>query len=417
MNTKIILLLAVIALLGGIVGSSFTAQTASAFNVSEWLQSFFSATDSRSDVSSDPDQTENNEKVVYLPAVDYEEKIMQAVEKSEPAVVSIVISKDVPIIEQCPYDPFGDLPDQFRQFFGNGFGFTQPCQKGTERREVGGGSGFIIREDGLTVTNKHVVADAKASYTVFTNDGKKHEATVIARDPVLDFAVLDIAGNNYPTLAIGDSDAARLGQSVIAIGNSLGEFRNTVSVGVVSGLRRNVSATDGGRVETIEGVIQTDAAINPGNSGGPLLNLHGQVIGISTAVATGAENIGFAIPINQVKRALKSIEATGKIVVPYLGVRYIVVDESRKESDKLPVDHGALVRGDKDGPAVVKGSPAEKAGILAEDIILEVGGEKIDATRSLGSLIQKYSVGDTIKLKVLRNGSEREIQVTLEERK
>jgi S1-C subfamily serine protease len=184
-------------------------------------------------------------------------------------------------------------------------------------------------------------------------------------------------------------------------------------------LRRNVTASGGAgeSSETIEGVIQTDAAINPGNSGGPLLNLRGEVIGINTAIATNAENVGFAIPINQVKRAITSIKQTGKILTPYMGVRYVKITEDIAKKEKLDVTSGALLRGNEDGPAVLKSSPAAKAGLQAEDIILEVNGDKVGDASSLGSLIQKYAVNDTITLKILRGKETKEIKVTLEERK
>ena len=216
---------------------------------------------------------------LYAPTNDYEAAVIAAVKKASPAVVSIVISEQVPIVEQCPYNPFGDLPPEFQQFFGNTPDMTQPCDTGkTQLQEVGGGSGFIISSDGLILTNKHVVSDTSASYTVITNDGKKYDATVLARDPSQDFAVVKIKATGLPTVSSGDSDGLELGQTAIAIGNALGQFSNTVSVGVVSGLERTVTASDqaDGQQETIQGVIQTDAAINPGNSGGPLLNLAGR---------------------------------------------------------------------------------------------------------------------------------------------
>ncbi len=222
-------------------------------------------------------------------------------------MVAITISKNVPIIEQCPYNPFSDLPPEFQQFFGQNLQFYQPCQKGTKLQEVGGGSGFIISADGLILTNKHVVQDTAAEYTVFTNDGKKYSAKVLARDPNIDIAVIKISASNLPTIKLGDSDSIQVGQTAIAIGNALGEFRNTVNVGVVSGLSRNITASGGGGLtETIYNVIQTDASINPGNSGGPLLNLRGEVMGINTAIAQNAQSIGFAIPINQVKEIISN---------------------------------------------------------------------------------------------------------------
>ena len=278
------------------------------------------------------------------PVVAYEDAVIAAVETAAPSVVSIVVSKDLPIIEQCPYNPLGNIPPEFRQFFGdtNGFEFSQPCEKGTERREVGGGSGFVVSGDGLVLTNKHVVSDSKASYTVLTNDGKKHDATVLARDPVQDLAVLKIKAGGFTPAKLGDSDTVKLGQTAIVIGNALGEFRNTVSVGVVSGLARSITASGAGTIEKIEGVLQTDAAINQGNSGGPLLNLRGEVIGINTAIVSGAQNIGFAIPINQAKRDIESVKRTGNIKTSYLGVRYLLITAEIAKQQTCPLPMGRL---------------------------------------------------------------------------
>lgn len=356
---------------------------------------------------------------LYKPALDYEQAVIEAVEKASPAVVSIIISKDLPVIEQCPYNPFGNLPPEFNQFFDLGpfQQFNQPCSKGkTKHQEIGGGSGFIVSAEGLIVTNKHVVADEDADYTVLTNDGKKYDAKVLARDPSLDLAVLKIKAGNLPVVVLGNSDAIKLGQTAIAIGNALGEFRNTVSVGVISGLARTVTASGGGTTETIEGVIQTDAAINPGNSGGPILNLRGEVIGINTAIASGAENIGFAIPINQAKRGIDSVQKSGRIISAYLGVRYIHLSPEAAEKQKLSVKYGALVRGNDQGPGVLPNSPAAKAGLQAEDIILEVNGQKIDQDHTLTSFVQKYGVGDILNLKVQRGDKVLTLKAVLEER-
>lgn len=353
----------------------------------------------------------------YVSAVNYEEAVIAAVEKVSPAVVSITISKNVPIIESCPYNPFGDLPPEFQRFFGGGFQFSQPCQKGTRMQDVGGGSGFIVSADGLIVTNKHVVEDEEASYTVFTNDGKKYTAEVLARDPIQDIAIIKIEGKNFPSVALGNSDTVRLGQTVITIGNALAEFRNTVSVGIISGLSRTVTAsTRGFDTERLEGVIQTDAAINPGNSGGPMINLRGEVIGVNTAMAGGAQNIGFALPINSVKRDISSVKSGGKITVPYLGVRYVMLTEEIAERDGISVTEGALVRGGEDGPAIVRNSPADKAGLMAEDVITAVDGVQITSERSLASLIQRRSVGDTLTLTIRRGEQTLSLRVTLEER-
>lgn len=350
------------------------------------------------------------------PVLDYEQAVVQAVKKAAPAVVAITVSKNVPVIERCPVDPFGNMPEEFRQFFGGGMELYTSCETGTRLREVGGGSGFIVSANGLILTNKHVVADEKASYTVFTNDGKKYEATVLARDPVQDLAVLQIQASGLPTVELGDSDGLELGQTAIAIGNALGEFRNTVSVGVISGLARNVVAAGRGTAEAIQGVIQTDAAINVGNSGGPLLNLWGQVVGINTAVAVNAQNVGFAIPINRAKRDINSVRATGAIQTPYLGVRYMMLSPETAKEQNLAVEQGALVRGSNEGPAVQPGSPAEKAGVLAEDVIVSLNGRAVDSDNPLGSLISDLAVGQTVELKINRGGKEMNLRATIGKR-
>lgn len=363
----------------------------------------------------------NNNSGQALNFPDEESAVTTSVEKASPAVVSIIISKDVPKMQDFFSDPFGF--DPFFNPFGSGQQQQQPSQDqgGTEKQEIGGGSGFIISKDGLIVTNRHVVSDQEASYTVMTNDGKKYDAKVMAIDPVSDVAVLKIeAGGNLPTLELADSGNLKIGQTVIAIGNSLGEFRNTVSKGIISGLKRNVTAGDGmGQAETLSEVIQTDAAINPGNSGGPLLNISGQVIGVNVAMAQGAQSIGFALPIDLVKKDIDSVKTKGKIVQPYIGVRYIPVTADIQKQNNLPNDYGALVlRGQKMTDfAVVPGSPADKAGIVENDIILEVNGTKVDDNHQLGDQIAKFNVGDTISLKIWHKGEEKTAQVKLEERK
>lgn len=246
------------------------------------------------------------------PQLSQEEKVVKMVKDASPAVVSIIVSKDIPVIERYyeEYNPFGD-DDFFRQFFGDDFfspfkyRVPQYRQKGTEKKEVGGGTGFIISSDGLILTNKHVVLDEQADYTVLTNQGEKIPAQVLIRDPNEDISLLRIDRTGLPVIELGDSDKLEIGQVVVAIGNALGEFRNTVSLGVISGLRRSITASDGsGQSEELSEVIQTDAAINQGNSGGPLLNLKGQAIGINVAMAQGAENIGFSLPINKAKTIL-----------------------------------------------------------------------------------------------------------------
>lgn len=236
----------------------------------------------------------------YESLIQFEEAIINAVDKVTKGVVSIVVTKDVPVLERCPItDPF----------FGPGFRFYIPCETGrTENVEIGGGTGFFVSSNGLVLTNMHVVADKDAEYTVFISDDSRYTARVVATDSKNDLALLKVEGENFSYLTLGNSDRIRLGQTAIAIGNALGEYQDTVSVGVISGLNRAITAVDRTRNrKTIEGAIQTDAAINPGNSGGPLINLRGEVIGINTAMVFNAENIGFSVPIN---KAIALIQAT-----------------------------------------------------------------------------------------------------------
>lgn len=285
----------------------------------------------------------------------------------------------------------------------------------------GAGTGFVITSDGLILTNKHVVSDSSASYTVTTYDGKSYDATIQSTDPVYDLAVIKIDAKNLPVVVLGDSDDLKVGQWVVAVGNALGQFDNTVTAGIVSAKNREITASDmtGGSSETLNNLIQTDAAINSGNSGGPLVNLAGQVVGINTAVASDAQGIGFAIPINTAKTAIDSIKSSGRIIRPYLGVRYVEITSAIAKSNSLSVDYGAWVKAGSglNSPAVVSGSPADKAGLKAGDIILEVDGTKIDENNSLLTLIQKYNVGDTVTLKILSGSDTKEVKVTLEESK
>ncbi len=353
----------------------------------------------------------------YVPADSYEQAVINAVRTAAPAVVSITISKNVPTIENCQVSPFSDLPPELQQFFGQIPQVQGQCPTGTsELQEVGGGSGFIISPDGLVLTNKHVVTDTAASYTVFTNDGKKYAATVLARDPLRDLAILRIQASGLPAARLGDSGGLSLGQTAIAIGNALGEFRNTVSVGSVSGLSRTVTASGSGMSETISGLIQTDAAINPGNSGGPLLNLRGEVIGINTAIASGAQNIGFAIPINDAKQDIDSVLTSGRIRLPYLGVRYLLLTPALAAERRLSVDHGALLAPTSQGPAVEAGSPAASAGLRAGDIVLAVNAQDIDPEHPLAELIAGFKVGQSVTLSVLRDGRTLDVAVVLRER-
>lgn len=344
-----------------------------------------------------------------------EEATIEAVKKVSKAVVSISITKEI-IREKVEF-PF----DEF--FFGTPFWQETPQPKKQEsiKEEVGGGTGFIISSDGLILTNKHVVNDEKASYQVITNDNQFYPAKVLAVDPFLDLAILKIEAKNLPTVTLGNSDQIQIGQTVIAIGNTLSEYRNTVTKGVISGINRRVVAGGGltNISEVIEGAIQTDAAINPGNSGGPLINLKGEVIGINTAISQAGQSIGFAIPINLAKPVIESVKKYGRIIRPWIGVRYILINKKIAEENKLPVDYGALItRGEKSTDlAVIPGSPADKAGLQENDIILEVNGLKVSENKPLSFLIQKQKPGDKVKLKILRKGETKIIEVVLGEYK
>ena len=356
--------------------------------------------------------------------VGQEELTIKIVENVSSAVVSIIAVKDFPVFEQYFTNPFGQ--DEFfrrlipPEFLPN-FQIPQYRQKGTEERQVSSGSGFFISEDGLIATNRHMVEDKEAEYWILLNDGGKLKAKVMAFDSLQDIAILKIESaisEKHNFIHLADSDKIKVGQTVIAIGNALGEFQNTVSVGVVSGLHRSIIASGALSGETaLSELIQTDAAINPGNSGGPLLDLGGRAIGINTAIARGAENIGFALPIDIVKKDIADIKEFGKIQYVYLGIRYAIISAQLKEEKKLSVDYGVLlVKGPNAEPAVMANGPAQKAGIKEGDIILELEGEKITRTNTLASIINSRRAGEKISLKILREGKTLDILVTLESR-
>jgi len=346
-----------------------------------------------------------------------EKEITGVVKKASPAVVSIVVSKYVPIIERYYSNPFEEfeLPPELEPFFKFEFQVPEYRTKGYEKQEVGGGTGFIVSPDGLILTNKHVVDDDKAEYTVYLNDGRKFKAKILLKHPVDDLALIKIDAYNLPTLPLGNSDNLQIGEFVIAIGNALGEFQNTVSFGVISGLKRNIVASDTfGKTQRLEDLIQTDAAINYGNSGGPLINIYGEVIGVNTAIVSGAQNIGFAIPINRAKRMIEEWKTKGKVEIPFLGIKYVLVDEKVKERFNLPYAYGAYVYTEiKSDKAVIPNSPAERAGIKEGDLILEIDGEKITLQNTLAAAVRKKKVGDVVTLKIWRDGKILEIKVTL----
>ena len=376
------------------------------------------------------EKTETLEEAVkpYSPQSSQEEAVMKVVEESSPAVVSIIVKKEIPVYRTHYRNPFEGFEDFFGDDFGIRFKIPEYKQEGTEEKKVAEGTGFIVSEEGLILTNKHVVNQEEAFYTIITNEEKRYEAEVLAKDPFQDLAVMKVSVegkinkegklslNNFPTLKLGDSQTIRIGQTVIAIGNALGEFRNTISLGVISGLGRRITASGGGLVETLEDVIQTDAAINQGNSGGPLLNLRGEVIGINVAMAQGAQSIGFAIPVDKAKRGIKQIKEIGKIVYPFLGVRYILITPEVQEERNLEVDYGALVIGEDGVLGVVEDSAAAKAGIKDGDIILKVDEEKITNDNSLSRIIQDKLPGDKAVLEILREGEKKLIEVILGEK-
>jgi len=358
------------------------------------------------------------EKIETVKLLEEESSTINVVETASPSVVSIIITKEVANnLNQFNQDLF----DQFD--FGWPFNFryeqpTQPEEPEIEKREVGGGTGFIVSDDGLILTNKHVVIDEDAEYTVITNDGQKYPAEVLAKDTINDLALIRIEAEDLTPLGLGDSDNIQIGQTVIAIGNALSEFRNTVTRGVVSGVGRRIEAGgNNGFSEVIEQAIQTDAAINPGNSGGPLLNLNGEVIGINTAISGSGQSLGFAIPINEAKQVIDSVLEHGKIVRPFLGVRYVMINKQLAELNDISVDYGALIiKSSPEVLAVIPGSPADKAGLEENDIILEVNGQRVDQNNSLGRVLARFNPGDEVELKILHDGDQKTIKATLTER-
>ncbi|HYE22441.1 MAG TPA: trypsin-like peptidase domain-containing protein [Verrucomicrobiae bacterium] len=347
--------------------------------------------------------------------VDEESAVVDVVKRSSPAVVSIIISKDLNKIPGYSSSPFDFGPFSFDPFFQQ----RNPNSSEPNIQQVGGGSGFIITSDGLIATNKHVVDDETATYTVLTNDGKSYDAQVLSRDPVNDIALVKIQASGLASIPLGDSTKLEIGQKVIAIGNSLGQYQNTVTTGVVSGIGRTITASGATGSEQLEGVIQTDAAINPGNSGGPLLDIGGSVIGINTAIDAQGQLVGFAIPVNDLKKDIESFEKFGRIIKPFLGVRYVVVTPAIKEENSLSVDYGALIvsGGRPNLPAIVAGSAADKAGLREGDIILEINGTRIDQDHSLAGLLKNYNPGDIVRMKVLSRDEQKDISVTLGESK
>ncbi len=328
---------------------------------------------------------------------DEEGRTISAIKQAVPSVVSVIIYKTFTKVNLTTGETY------------------------QEKNEVGRGTGFIIDPNGLILTNRHVGGDTEAEYKVFLNDGRRFNAKVADVDKLYDLALLKIEAKGLPIAKIGDSDKLELGSTVVAIGNALGRYQNSVTRGITSGIGRSVTAVDTitGEIEQLDDVLQTDAAINPGNSGGPLINLRGEVIGINTATEAGGQSLGFAIPINAAKKIIQTYKKYGRIRRPFLGIRYMMITPDLKEERKLVLDDGALItygNTENDLP-IVPGSPADKAGLGVGDIVIEVNGLKIKGNNSLVKVLQRYNVGDRIGLKVWRSGRIIMRIVTLDELK
>lgn len=335
-----------------------------------------------------------------------ESAVIDVAEQASPSVVTVSIKKTEKFIKNGR--PFGF--DPFMDPFGSLF---ERPQIGERQVEHDIGSGFIVSADGLIVTNKHVVSDTDAEYKVITNDDKEYKVTKIDRDPLNDLAILKIEASDLKPLELGDSDNLKVGQFAIAIGTALGEFRHTVTTGVISGLGRGITAGDSFSMsaEELDNVIQTDAAINPGNSGGPLLNSAGQVIGVNVAIASNGENIGFALPINIIKTALNKFEKRGGFKTrAFLGVRYFMISQEAALQNEVP--QGAYIQ------EVVEGSPAEKAGIQPGDIITKIDDQSLkDVEGGLAGLIADHKGGDKISIEYYRDGEKNHLQLKLDSAK
>lgn len=332
--------------------------------------------------------------------------IIDLVAKSNQSVVSISISKKIQVRRQSPLDYFfGFLPQD------------TPSQNSEDNTTIAGGTGFIVASDGLIVTNKHVVSDPSATYKVLFNDGSEAKAEIKTLHPTQDLAIIKVDKNNLKPVEFADSDKLKVGQTAVAIGNALGEFDNTVSRGVISGLRRSIVASDSmGNTEQLSQVIQTDAAINQGNSGGPLLDINSKVVGVNVATAEGAQSIGFAIPSNVVVRMIDDYKKYGKVKVPFIGVRYSMLAPGSAQAKEYGVDNGALIIGDSQSPAIVPNSPAAKAGLKTGDIITKINDKELSLKQPLADIISQYKINDKINLTVIRDGKEEKISITLEER-
>ncbi len=317
--------------------------------------------------------------------VNEENAIIDVVEKSSPSVVAIAINNQPVVFD--PFNPVSGL--------------------GPQQQQSTIGTGFVVSSKGVVVTNKHVVANTNAHYTVIFKDGKKYDVKKLYRDPLLDLALVQIEATDLQPLPLGDSSQLKVGQTVIAIGNALGKFTNTVTSGIVSGVGRRVQAGDpfSGAAENLDNLIQTDAAINPGNSGGPLLNSAGQVIGVDVATTEGAQNIGFAVPINSVTKIVDQFVQNGVVSRPFLGIRYRFVAKDLAILNNVP--QGAYIQ------EVVSGSGADKAGLQAGDIITKVDTQAIDSDTTISEVIATKKTGDSLNIEYFRDNKSKTVTATL----
>ncbi|MCL5011028.1 MAG: trypsin-like peptidase domain-containing protein [Patescibacteria group bacterium] len=336
-------------------------------------------------------------------------QVVKAIKKVLPSVVSIVMTKNL----------------DFSKIRVDALSAKTAVKK--RKIRVGGGSGFIAHESGIILTNRHVLEDATADFLVVLQTGQKIKPEILACDPINDVAILKIERpkeiKELPAALLGDSDKIELGQTVIAIGNALGMFKNTVSCGVVSGLSREIQAENElSRKKTkLRGLIQTDAAINPGNSGGPLVDLRGYAVGINAAMVSGAQSIGFALPVNNAKEDLFELEKYGRLIEPYLGVRYLTINEQARQDFNLPVNQGALIIAEHDfstgkQQAIVPASPAHKAGLAETDIILTINSQPVSWEKTINDILQECPINEKIPFKILRKNKEKIIWVVLEEK-
>lgn len=353
-------------------------------------------------------QEEVDQKIVEL--IEEESATIAVVERITPAVVSIVVKKErgqvTPRTQRILLSPFviQQIP-------------SLSDEEAQQLIEISSGSGFFVSADGYLLTNRHVVDEQDAQFFVVMSDGEERSATLIDTDPFQDIAVMRVEGSGFPYVPLGDSDQIKIGQTVIAIGNTLSEFRNTVTKGVISGINRRVTAGSAAATDVIEQAIQTDAAINPGNSGGPLINLRGEVVGINTAVSVQGEAVAFAIPINQAKRAVEDVRELGRIVHPWLGVRYTLVKPEVVEGSDAPAELGAMiVAGNQPGQsAVIPGSPADHAGLQDGDVIIQISGTPISKENTLSKIISALRPGNQVEIVFLRDGAKQTVTATLAE--